>query len=379
MSTIVQLQQQRFFDCLLEIKPDQHRYGVRREMRLAKTKTQQVASADRTLLAIEREAAYARQADAIARQQFVEFTQAHLHDQVAEELFLKLSKFETVASTVFDLSVGFPQVLDMLSARALTLSQLEALISPVEWLKEDLLKLVNQPQYRNKTPSGNYIKELKPAIGLIGLDALQQLLPIFALKRSLPHSTEPFTQFKTAIWQYALQVARAAQRLAEECGENALVAYCAGMYHCLGYLVVTRTYLRTYREVKQDALLKARDARDTELTDALDSLDADASFLNSCLAEFAGFISADLVSKWGLRRIPLQAVMDQLAEGPGLANQLKVTQLVHQAIYFVQAQTLRKAKMLTDTEELAWCQAVQIRQEQRQLLAQTRLDRLDIE
>lgn len=380
MSTIAQLQQQRFFDCLLEIKPDQHRYGVRREMRLAKAKNQpELVSVDRTLLAIEQQAAYARQADAVARQQFVEFTQAHLHDQVAEELFLKLSKFDTVASTVFDLSQGLPQVLDVLSARALTLSQLEAQVAPVEWLKEDILKLVNQPQYRNKTPSGNFIKELKPAIGLIGLDALQQLIPIFAFKRSLPHSTEPFTHFKAAIWQYALQVARAAQRLAEESGENALVAYCAGLYHCLGYLVVTRTYLRTYREVKQDALLKARDARDTELTDALDGLDADASFLNSCLAEFAGFISADLVSKWPLKRIPLQTVLDQLAEGPGFPGALKLTQLVHQAIYFVQAQTLRKAKMLTEPEELAWCQAVQIRPEQRQLLAQTRLDRLDIE
>jgi hypothetical protein len=45
----------------------------------------------------------------------------------------------------------------------------------------------------------------------------------------------------------------------------------------------------------------------------------------------------------------------------------------------VQAQTLRKHKLLDDTEELAWMQAVQLRPEHRQLLQQTRLDRLDID
>ena len=75
------------------------------------------------------------------------------------------------------------------------------------------LKLVNQPQYRNKTPSGNFIKEIKPAVGLLGLEAMQQILPVFALKRSLPHATDPFTGFKGQIWQYSIAVALAAQRL----------------------------------------------------------------------------------------------------------------------------------------------------------------------
>ena len=383
MSSIVQVQQQRFFDCILEIKPDQKRYGYKRQAQKAQNAIirpqPDMASAGRTLLDIEQQAAFNRQAGAIAKQQFVEFTQAHLHDQVAEELFLKLGKFDTVASTVFNLADGFPAVLDVLSARALTLSQLENLITPVDWLKEDLLKLVNQPQYRNKTPSGNFIKELKPALGLLGLETMKQILPVFALKRSLPHATDPFTGFKSQIWQYSIAVALASQRLAEETGENAFVAYCAGLFQSLGYLVVARTYLRTYQQVKQAAMLKARDARDTELTDALDSLDADASFLNSCFQEFAAIISADLVSKWGLKRLPLSQVLDQFAEGVGYSGASRLTEIVHQAACFVQAQTLRKHKLLDDTEELAWMQAVQLRPEHRQLLQQTRLDRLEIE
>jgi len=383
MSSIAQVQQQRFFDCILEIKPDQKRYGYKRQQQkdaaAQPRPTQGQPVPGRTLLDIEQQAAFNRQAGVIAKQQFVEFTQAHLHDQVAEELFLKLGKFDTIASTVFNLADGFPAVLDMLSARALTLTQLEQLLAPVDWLKEDLMKLVNQPQYRNKTPSGNFIKELKPAIGLLGIEAMKQILPVFALKRSLPHATDPFTGFKSQIWQYSIAVALAAQRLAEETGENPFVAYCAGLFHSLGYLVVARTYLRTYQQVKQAALLKARDARDTELTDALDSLDADASFLNSCFQEFAAIISADLVSKWGLKRLPLSQVLDQFAEGVGYSGASRLTQIVHQAVCFVQAQTLRKYKLLDEAEAQQWMADVQLRPEHRQLLQQTRLDRLEID
>jgi len=373
MSIAVVLQQ-RFFDCVLEVSPEQTRFGVKAGQR----KGQQLDT-KRTLLAIEQQAQQNRQAGEVAKQQFLEFTQAHLHDQVAEELFLKLGKFETVASTVFSLAEGFPPVLDALSARAVTLSQLEALISKVDWLKEDILKLVNQPNYRKKTSSGNYVKELKTALGMVGIESLKQVVPVFGLKRCLPHSTDPFTGFKTNIWEYSLAVAIASQRLAEETGDNQFVAFCGGLFNSLGYFVVTRTYLRTYQQTKQAALLQARDARDTVLTDALDSLDADASFLTSCFSEFAAIISADLVSKWQLKRIPLGNTLDQLAEGVSYQGANQLTRLLHQAEYFAQSQTLRKAKLLSDAEDQQWRQEVQLREDYLHILQNTRLDKLDLE
>ncbi|HCU67508.1 MAG TPA: hypothetical protein DF774_17300 [Rheinheimera sp.] len=372
MSIAVVLQQ-RFFDCILEVSPDQARIGVKRSSQQAAA-----ASDKRTLLAVEQQAMQSRQAGVVAKQQFLEFTQAHLHDQVAEELFLKLSKFETVSNTVFNLADGFPAVLDALSAKAVTLSQLEALINPVDWLKEDLLKLANQPQYRKKVAT-SFVKELKVALGMFGIESLKQIIPLFAFKRCLPHSTDPFTRFKSNIWEYSMAVAMAAKRLAEESGDNAFVAFCTGLFQSLGYLVVTRTYLRTYAQVKQDALLKARDARDTELTNALDSLNADASFLTSCFAEFSAFISADLVSKWQLKRMPLGQTLDQLAEGIGFQGAGPLAKLVQQADYFAQAQWLKRNRQLSEAEDLLWRQQVQLRPEYLEILQNTRLDKVSLE
>lgn len=381
MAGIVGVLQERFLDVLLEVNPQHKRYGMKQRHKHAaqSTATFERRPADRTLLDIEQQARQNREADHIARLQFVEFTKAHLLDQVAEELFIRLGNFDAVNNTVFNLAQGFPEVLDALCARAVTLSQLENLINKLDWLKEDLLKLVNQPKYRNKTPSGNFIKEIKPALGLIGLESLKQILPLLALRRCVPHSTDPFTSFKTNMWQYSLSVAVAAQRLAEETGDNQFVAYCAGLFNSLGYYVVTRNYLRTYAQIKQAELLKARDARDTQLTDALDGLDADASFLISCFQEFASIISADLVAQWPLKRIPLRLVMDQRAEGVGYSGATDLTRLIAQAEYFVQAKILRSQKLLNDAEDMAWRQAVQLRPDYLHILQNTPLDPLDLE
>lgn len=376
MTAISAVLQQRFFDCMLEFDPSNRRYGLKKRQQQAK-RVQVPLEQSSSKLEVERQAAQLRQADQIARQQFVEFTQAKLHDQVADELFMKLNRFELVATNVFNLAQGFPQVLDAMAARAVTLSQLETVIQPLDWLKEDLLKYVNQPNLRKNATSG-YIRELKPALGLIGIATLQNIIPLIALKRCLPHATDPFTAFKSNFWQYSLDNARAAQRLALETGEHPFLAYCGALFQSLGYFVVARTYLRTYQQIKQQALYDARDARDQELTDALDSLDADASFLTSCLLEFAPFMSADLISNWKMRMIPLGSLMDQLAEGSDFAGASTLARLIHQSTCFVQCQWLYRAKQITDVEVRQWFNEQKLRPELLAILKNTDSSTIEI-
>jgi hypothetical protein len=53
--------------------------------------------------------------------------------------------------------------------------------------------------------------------------------------------------------------------------------------------------------------------------------------------------------------------------------------LLHQAEYFAQSQTLRKAKQLTDAEDQQWRHEVQLREDYLEILQNTRLDKLDLE
>ena len=362
---------QRFFDLLVGVNPDNKRLGY--QIRAGQ------ADSGRTLLEVEARAQQLRLAGAQAKAQFAEFAQAHLHDEVADELLRRLHNIDQVTASLFDPGSSFYQILDVLSAKVVTVNKLDPLISAVPWLVEDLLRLVNQPQYRNRTASGAMVKDIKTALRYLGVESLQLILPVYALRRMLPHSTDPFTALKGQLWDYSLAVAIAAKQLAEHSAEYPYNAFCVGLFHTLGHMVVCRNYLRTYQQVRQQQLLQARESRNTQLTDVLDGLTPDASFLASSLSEFAAELSADITSRWQLQSLPLCQTLDQLAEGVGFAGSSPLARLVQQAQTYVQWQELKKRQQVTEAQAQSWLAQVQLSQDSIELLHKTNLKRLGVD
>ncbi|WP_333606438.1 HDOD domain-containing protein [Arsukibacterium sp.] len=357
---------QQYWDELIGVNPAAQRLDHR----------QSGAQSRRTLLAVEAQAQQARLAGEAAKQQFIEFTQAHLHEQVADEVLRKLANIEQVSSSLFELGEAFFQLLDRLSSPSVTLNALDPLVHQIDWLQQDLLKLVNQPQYRNRTKSGALIKDIKTGLRFLGLETLQSVVPVYGLRRSLPHSTDPFIALKMRIWDHSLATALAARKLAEQSAELPYAAFCIGLYHSLGHMAVCRNYLRTYQQVRQGELLKARNERHYELTDALDNLTADGSFLSSLLQEFAAILSADLTARWGLKRLALCQTLDLLAEDEMQFSQAPLSQLVRQAQVYVQTTKLWQQQKLSSEERLSWLQQAELSTEQCLLLDSTDLSRL---
>jgi len=361
----------RFFDLLIGVNPEHKRLGYQ-------IRTGQLHS-ERTLLAIEAQAQRHRVAGAQAKAQLAEFAQAHLHDEVADELVRKLHNIEHVKSSIFDPTETFYLLLDALSSKAVTVNKLDPIIAQIPWLIEDLLKLVNQPQYRNRTASGALVKDVKTAVRFIGVESLLLIIPVYAMKRMMPHSTEPFTNLKNRLWDYSLAVAIAAKKLAENSAEYPYAAFCVGLFHSLGHIVVTRNYLRTYQQVKHTQLLQARDSRDVQLTDVLDSLEPDGSFLCESIQEFSAVLSADIISRWQLQSLPLCQTLDQLAEGVGFVGSSPLARLVLQAQTYVQLQSLKQNNQVSDSECNQWFNSVQLTAESINLLNQADLKRLGVE
>ncbi len=370
MNNLTEQLNQCFWDNFIGVNPDAARlqYQVKTGVETA-----------RKLLAVEAEAMQQRLAGQQARQQFIEFAQAHMHDQVADELFQRLGNISLVSASIFDLGEPYHQVLDQLAHKAVTINQLDPLISQVDWLKEDLLKLVNQPQYRNRTASGAMVKDVKTALRFLGVESLQLIVPVYGMRRCLPHATDPFVGFKTRLWDYALACGIAARRLAEDSAELPYAAFCIGLFQPLGHIVVTRNYLRTYQQIKQQELLKAREERNNQLTDALDGLEPDASFLSNSLLEFADILSADITSRWSLHHLALCQTLDQLAEGIGFTGISPLGRIVQQAQVYVQWQQLKAAGKVSPEQTSGWFAAVKLSDEQVNTLAKTNLKRLSID
>ncbi|MGI5308475.1 HDOD domain-containing protein [Rheinheimera sp. WS51] len=362
----------RFLDHLVGVDPSASR------IHYEPTKTVEPSS-ERTLLQVEAEARRAKQKTQKIQAKFTVFAQAHLHDEVSNELFLKLHNIEHVESVLFNLEPSFYSLLDLLSTQAVTITKLNDTVSNISWLKEDLLRLVNKPQYRNKTASGGLIKDSKVALRLFGIEALQQIVPVYALKRLLPHSTDPFSGLKSRIWQHSLAVSLAARALAQHEGLNEFSAFCTGLFQSLGYIVVTRSYLRIYQQQKHQQILNAQKMRDTVLIETLDPLLPDASFLSDSMVEFAAELNADITSRWQLKRQPLCQTLEQLAEGIDNDNTSLLTKVLLQAQTYVQWQSLKRSKLINNEESLRWLAAAKLTNEKMTLLANTDLTRLHIE
>ena len=117
---------QRFFDLLVGVNPDNKRLGY--QIRAGQ------ADSGRTLLEVEARAQQLRLAGAQAKAQFAEFAQAHLHDEVADELLRRLHNIDQVTASLFDPGSSFYQILDALSTQVVTVNKLDPLISAVPWL-----------------------------------------------------------------------------------------------------------------------------------------------------------------------------------------------------------------------------------------------------
>lgn len=361
----------RFLDQLIGVDPAASR------LHYAAPKAEIVS--ERKLLQVEAAARQAKQQQLKIQAEYTDFAQAHLHEEVSDELFRQLHNIEHVEASLFDLGASFYPLLDILSTKAITISKLDTYISQIDWLNEDLLRLVNQPQYRNKTASAGLIKDSKVALRLFGIESLQQLIPVYALKRLIPHSTEPFTGLKTSVWQYGLAVAIAASSLAELEKQPTFSAFSVGLFQCLGYIVVIRCYLRTFQQQRQKKILNARAMRDSSLIEALEQLVPDASFLSDSLAEFAAELNADITSRWQLSQLPLYQTLEQMAEGINFDGISPLAKIVLQAQTYVQWQYLKRAKLINNEESLHWLASVQLTNEKMALLAKVDLKRLSFQ
>ena len=160
-----------------------------------------------------------------------------------------------------------PAILEILSLRATSLNRITPLVKSLVWLSDDVVNLVNKPQYRKRAD----VKMSDPslAINYIGLENLKLVMPTYILKHWLPHSTAPFSLMKRKLWNDSLSVALAAKALAQAQDSDWYTAFTAGMLSNIGLLAVARCFVNKHNEVYNREVRDAYDKRDKRLHDAL--------------------------------------------------------------------------------------------------------------
>ncbi|MCG7549666.1 HDOD domain-containing protein [Pseudoalteromonas sp. Of7M-16] len=340
----------------------------------------------RTMLEVELAAAAKRQEKSTSHHKYIAKASNHLHQVIESGIETQLSDLDSIYTDVVGVQDAVPTVLDILAVKSASVGRLEPLVNDLSWLGRDLVSLVNLPQYRKVNSKGTSVKVDTPALALryLGLENLQMVIPTFAVRHWMPHSTEPFPLLKRKLRDVSMASAIAAKALAPLYDVKEQHAFTLGMLLDLGKIALTRLYLRTFERVWQAKVKIARDKNQKDLHTALLELGPDPLFLRNLLLEHAAVVSQRLIEQMSFKYLPFNAAMSEFAQSylPDVNNNtaelLPLTQVLKKAYGYAQYQLLKDSHLIEPDEAKDWFIYLNLTDKEEKLLEKTSLQSLQL-
>ena len=192
------------------------------EIFVAKYQDSEQADRRRELLAVEQRANKEKVIEEHGQKQFVSEVSTKLLAKVHQKIIDEFDNKETLFSQTLKIETSACDILELISVKAASIKRITPLVNSLPWLADNLINLVNKPQYRKR--SDVKVTEASLAVSYIGLDNLKMVMPTFILKHWLPASTAPFGAMKRKLWQDSLAIAMATKILANNEINNLLQA-----------------------------------------------------------------------------------------------------------------------------------------------------------
>lgn len=311
----------------------------------------------RTLLEVEVAAHKVRQKTSTAHHKYRAKASEQLHKIIESAIAKQLEDIDGVIHTTIGIEDNVPAILDILSVKSASVGRLEPLVNDLSWLGRELVSLVNLPMYRKERNKQTAVKVDTPALALryLGLENLQFIIPTFAIRHWMPHSTEPFSLLNRKLKDNAMSRAIAAQILAKKNDVNEVHAFTLGMLLEVGKIALVRLYLRTFEQVWQRKVRLAREDNNKDLHTALLELKPDPLFLRSLMVNNSLKVSKVVIDNMAFRYMPFSAVMAQLIQ-PEIKgeNILPLTAIMLKARCYSQYIGLAEHQLIEEDEKVSW-------------------------
>jgi len=303
--------------------------------------------ARRLLLHVEKVAIENKRLQEKTEASYLESVSHHLHEILLGELTEQLNYTDELVQNVLNLPENIGELLDALSVRACSVSKLEPIAATMPWLYDELIVVVNTPQFRRKDSRGRIIvvETLRTALSFLGIENLRTLIPSLILKRAMPQITDPYPLIKQKLTPYATGVGITAKRLAALGDLNKNQAYTLAMLSNLGRCVVTRLYFKLFDKIQLHLLQECQKDKEQKRHEALLKVAPSANHLIALQQEFADAVSADILEWMHLMRLPIAEPMRACADKvPAQSKTLSKT--LHQARTYTQIRMLHQLKLV---------------------------------
>ncbi|MFT4724954.1 MAG: hypothetical protein ACI9YP_001361, partial [Colwellia sp.] len=129
------------------------------------------ANRRRELLAVEEEANKNKIIQAHGESFFTEQVMAKFFTHVTTEVNKKFDNKENLYNKILKIEDAIPSIMEILSVRAASINRIIPLAKSLPWLANELINLVNKPQYRKRADV--QVTDASLALSYIGLDNLK--------------------------------------------------------------------------------------------------------------------------------------------------------------------------------------------------------------
>lgn len=335
----------------------------------------------RTLLEVEMAAHTKRKETSTAHHKYRAQASQQLHNAIEAAMKKQLADIDSVLHETIGIEDNVPAILDILSVKSASVGRLEPLANDLSWLSRDLVTFVNLPYYRTQRNKHTSVKVDSPSLALryIGLDNLKFVVPTFAVRHWMPHSTEPFPLLKRRLRDNSMACAIAAQEIAKLNGVNEIHAFTLGMLLDVGKIALVRLYLRTFELVWRRKVTLAREEQHKDLHTALLELKPDPLFLSTLLSEQSLKITAKVIEKMAFRYLPFNFVMEQLTKGVTKGDSLlPLAAVMQKARCYSQYVTLLEHQLVESDEAQRWFEYINFTKAELQHLEKVNLQNFHI-
>ena len=330
----------------------------------------------RELLEIEEQANQQKIIKAHGKEHFRQQVMNKFFTKVGSQINTEFENKEHFYQQFLSIEDAAPAILELIALRAASINRVTPLVKSLPWLADELVNLVNKPQYRKRAD----VKVTDPslAISYIGLENLKLVIPTFILKHWLPISTSPYSLMKRKMWNDSLSVALASRVLAENSGVDWYTAFAAGMLSNIGLLSVTRCFLSKFNELYNIEIKEAYENRDKPLHDALVSLESSPELLLEQLTTRSYQIGTDLIEQMRFDRLAITEPLFDVAFSRSTKNMTDIAHIVAKAKAYVTFRSLAKEDLIDNDEAKAILSSVKITAAEIALLKKSDIDHIKL-
>ncbi|MEG3765016.1 HDOD domain-containing protein [Alteromonas sp. 14N.309.X.WAT.G.H12] len=270
----------------------------------------------RLLLDVEKDSEIRRAEIRQREQELRGIGQQLLSEKMRAHITQQTSNFSYVKNNLLAISPEYLDAIQELSNSFGSIRRLSSILSTTDELSDNLLRLVNSPEFcmTTKRPPKK-IMDLTAACGLIGMDGLRFLVPGIFLKNRLKSECEHFPLLSQKIWSYYVTSSNAARHrlVPHNCNtRDELTAMVTGAIVCMGMVALHKQFNLSFEFSKRALLEELRAKRKNILYHAVLDVTPSPMVLRELLESSSMRIVNNVATQcdWGHKGKVRQAVVE---------------------------------------------------------------------